>query len=74
MSILKNRLLEIVRDVESGNSYEITKDSRPVALLVPLPTSTTSPVNFAKLAIVGGIAKIPEQDWSFDVDNLDSAE
>ncbi len=38
---LKNRLSEIVRDVELGNEYIVTVDRRPVAVLAPLPRRRT---------------------------------
>jgi prevent-host-death family protein len=38
---LKNRLSEIVRDVELGNEYVVTVDRRPVARLAPLPRRAT---------------------------------
>ena len=38
---LKNRLSEIVRDVELGTEYIVTVDRRPVAKLSPLPQRRT---------------------------------
>jgi len=38
---LKNRLSEIVRDVELGAEYVVTVDRRPVAKLSPLPHRRT---------------------------------
>ena len=38
---LKNRLSEIVRDVELGHEYIVTVDRRPVAKLSPLPQRRT---------------------------------
>ena len=38
---LRNRLNEIVRDVESGVEYVVTVDRRPVAKLSPLPRKRT---------------------------------
>jgi len=38
---LKNRLSEIVRDVELGNEYIVTVDRRPVAKLSPVARKPT---------------------------------
>jgi len=70
VSTLKNKLLEIVRKVEKGASFEITKGNLPVAMLVPLPVGTTSVINFAKVTINGDIVKPLKSEWSFDLDNL----
>lgn len=70
VSILKNKLLDFVRKVEKGESFQITRGSKPVAMLVPLPSTDTPVINFAKIEILGDVINLPEDNWSSDQDNL----
>jgi prevent-host-death family protein len=66
---LKNRLLEVVRRVEKGEVFEITKDGAPVAVLSPHGAWSRGATGFARVDIKGGL-DAPVGDWTFDVANL----
>lgn len=70
VSLLKNNLLDIVRKVEKGDSYQITKMNKPVALLIPLPTTTTPVINYSKITINGDVESPLITNWSYDKDNI----
>ena len=72
VSDLKNRLLEIVRLVEKGKSFQITKGHRPVATLGPIADKNDAVVGFATIRILGSIEDPIPGEWSFDAGNLRS--
>ncbi len=49
VSTLKNKLLDYVRKVEKGESFQITRGNKPVAMLIPLPAVDAPVINFAKV-------------------------
>ena len=69
VSELKNKLLEVVRQVEKGEVFEISKDGQPVAVLAPRDAWHQKATGFARIEIRGGF-DLPDQPWTFDVDNL----
>jgi prevent-host-death family protein len=66
---LKNTLLEVVRRVEKGEVFEITKDGAPVAILSPHGAWKRGATGFAKVEITGTLG-VPSGDWTYDLDNL----
>ena len=70
VSKLKNELLEVVRAVERGQSFRVTKDKKAVALLAPLPTTTTKPYGYSKIKILGDLSEPIDAEWTFDADNI----
>lgn len=66
---LKNKLLEVVRRVEKGEVFEITKDGQPVAVLAPRGTWERKATGFARVEIRGPL-ELPEGEWTHDVENL----
>ena len=69
VSELKNKLLEVVRQVEKGEVFEITKAGQPVALLAPHNASSRPATGFARVEVKGAL-ELPEVQWSHDLDNL----
>jgi prevent-host-death family protein len=69
VSTLKNKLLEVVRRVEQGQSFEITKGGRPVALLTPRAGPDRAATGFARVEVKGNL-DLPAAAWSYDVENL----
>jgi prevent-host-death family protein len=69
VSELKNRLLEVVRQVEKGEVFEITKGGEPVALLTPRTHPRRPATGFARVQIEGAL-ELPEQGWTYDASNL----
>ena len=53
VSELKNKLLEVVRRVEKGEVFEITKDGEPVAVLAPRDSLGRSATGFARVEVKG---------------------
>ncbi len=66
---LKNKLLEVVRRVEKGEVFEITKDGEPVAVLAPSGTWDRKVTGFARIEILGDL-ELPPDAWTHDVENL----
>jgi len=62
VSRLKAELLEYVRQVERGESYEITKDGKTVARLVPAKQELPA-VGFAQIQVLGSLDLDLSQDW-----------
>jgi prevent-host-death family protein len=69
VSELKNKLLEVVRRVEKGEVFEITKDGEPVAVLAPRDSLGRAATGFARVEVKGEL-DLPESDWTYDVENL----
>ncbi len=69
VSDLKNKLLEIVRRVEKGEVFQITKDGEPVAVLSPHGTWNRGPTGFGRVEIKGSL-DLPGDGWTYDVNNL----
>ena len=69
VSELKNRLLEIVRRVEQGETFEITKGGEAVALLSPRHAELRSATGFGRVAVKGAL-ELPAGEWTYDVANL----
>lgn len=72
VSDLKNKLLEVVRRVEKGEVFEITKDGQPVAILSPRDTWVRRATGFARVQIKGSL-ELPSNTWTYDLDNLSGA-
>ena len=66
---LKNKLLEVVRRVEKGEVFEITKDGEPVAVLAPSGAWNRGVTGFAKIDVQGAM-DAPDDGWTYDVENL----
>lgn len=69
VSELKNKLLEVVRRVENGEAFEITKGGTPVAVLSPRDRANRPTTGFARIEIKGSL-DVPAQAWTHDVANL----
>jgi prevent-host-death family protein len=69
VSELKNKLLEVVRRVENGEAFEITKGGTPVAVLSPRDRANRPTTGFARIEIKGSLG-VPAQAWTHDVANL----
>jgi len=69
---LKNKLLEVVRRVEKGEVFEITKDGEPVAILSPRGAWSRGATGFARIEVRGSL-DIPSADETYDAENLKSA-
>ncbi len=72
VSELKNKLLEVVRRVQKGEVFEITKDGDPVAVLAPRATWDRKVTGFARILVKGPI-ELPADQWTYDVENLPAA-
>ena len=72
VSELKNKLLEVVRRVQKGEVFEITKDGEPVAVLAPRATWDRKVTGFARIEIQGPL-ELPADQWTYDLENLSSA-
>ena len=70
VSKLKNELLDVVRAVERGESFQVTKDRKAVALLVPMPATTTKPYGYSKIKIEEDVFEPIDGQWTFDGDNI----
>jgi prevent-host-death family protein len=66
---LKNKLLEVVRRVQKGEVFEITKDGDPVAVLAPRATWDRKVTGFARVEVKGPL-ELPADQWTYDVENL----
>lgn len=69
VSELKNRLLEVVRRVEKGEVFEITKGGQPVAILSPRKGRIRPATGFARVEIRGAL-ELPSSAWTYDLENL----
>ena len=69
VSELKNKLLEVVRRVEKGEVFEITKAGQPVATLAPHNASSRPATGFARVEVKGAL-ELPAGEWTYDVENL----
>jgi prevent-host-death family protein len=73
VSIVKAKLLEIIRSVEHGKGFEITKNGKSVARLLPVDSNLNMPaVGFAKIKILGDIEQPIFNTWTFDEENVKS--
>ena len=70
VSALKARLLEIVRDVEKGDSFDVTKDGIKVCVLQPVEDLTVPAVGFASVEILDNLLDPIPETWTFDSKNL----
>lgn len=71
VSTAKAKLLELVRDVERGKSFEITKGGHVVARLLPPEHLHAMPATgFAKVKITGDILSPLPVSWSLDAGNI----
>jgi prevent-host-death family protein len=59
----------VVRRVERGEVFEITKDGEPVAVLAPFGTWSRKVTGFARIEVRGDL-ELPAGDWTYDVGNL----
>lgn len=66
---LKSKLLEVVRRVERGEVFEITKDGNVVAVLGPRDTYSRRATGFARIEVRGEL-ELSVGDWTYDVENL----
>jgi prevent-host-death family protein len=69
VSDLKNKLLEVVRRVEKGEVFEITKDGEPVAVLAPHRAYNRGATGFARVEVKGTL-ELPAEKWTYDLANL----
>jgi prevent-host-death family protein len=69
VSELKNKLLEVVRRVQKGEVFEITKDGDPVAVLGPRATWDAKVTGFARIEVKGPL-ELPAEQWTYDIENL----
>jgi prevent-host-death family protein len=73
VSELKNKLLEIVREVQAGRGFRISKGGNVVAMLTPARDEDAQIFGFAKAKVLGDIDRaVPEEAWGFDLTNLGS--
>lgn len=72
VSELKSKLLEIVRRVEAGQGFRITKGGHVVAALVPISEAQEPTIGFAPVTIIGSLSDpvIDSNSWTFDQDNI----
>lgn len=71
VSHLKTKLLEIVREVERGQIYQITKGNRPVGVLSPFDVGAPAAVNFAQVSIQGDLSTTKTgEKWTMDIENV----
>ena len=66
---LEDKLLEVVRRVQKGEVFEITKDGNPVAVLAPRATWDRKVTGFARVDVKGPLELSADQ-WTYDVENL----
>ncbi len=69
VSELKNKLLEVVRRVQKGEVFEITKDGEPVAVLAPRATWERRATGFARVEVHGDL-ELPAEHWTYDRENV----
>jgi prevent-host-death family protein len=69
ISDLKGRLLEVVRRVERGETFQITREGIPVATLSSHGAWSRRATGFARVDTKGAL-EAPAAGWTFDVDNL----
>jgi prevent-host-death family protein len=69
VSELKNRLLEVVRRVEKGEAFEITKGGEAVAILSPKRAAPPPVTGFARVTVKGSL-ELPAGQFTYDVENL----
>ena len=75
VSTAKAKLLELVREVQQGHGFEITKGGETVARLLPPEHHQALPVTgFAPIIITGDILSPLPSDWTFDQPNLTKKE
>lgn len=70
VSELKAKLLQIVREVQSGRIFRITKGGKPVAILSPSEERQLPAVSFAKVVIRGDLSQDSSQNWTLDLENV----
>jgi antitoxin (DNA-binding transcriptional repressor) of toxin-antitoxin stability system len=59
----------VVRLVEKGEVFEITKDGEPVALLSPRGIWNQKATGFARVEVRGSL-ELPTSEWTYDIENL----
>lgn len=57
---LRNNSSAILREVESGESFQITNNGKVVAVLQPPPAASTMDLPMRKATIIGGFDQIPK--------------
>jgi prevent-host-death family protein len=72
VSELKNKLLEVVRRVEKGEVFEITKDGEPVAVLAPRESFGRAATGFGRIVVKGDL-ELHDAPWTYDLENLKGA-
>lgn len=71
VSVAKAKLLELVRDVQKGRGFEITKGGEVVAQLLPPQHLQALPATgFAKVKITGDVISPLPIAWSLDEKNI----
>lgn len=70
VSELKAKLLHVVRTVERGHAYTVTRGGKTVAQLIPFGSAALPVMGFARVAIVGDIIAPLDVEWSFDDENV----
>jgi prevent-host-death family protein len=70
VSDLKTHLLEVMRKVEAGTSYKVTKSNKPIALISGLANESLPFASFAKIKVHTDSKVLNEGDWTFDAHNV----
>ena len=72
VSELKAKLLAVIRAVEAGESFQVTKNGKPVAELIPTKDKEPPVVGFANIKILSDdiFSTGTEDDWTYDIDNI----
>ena len=71
VSLLKNNLLEIVRQVQRGREFRISKGGHIVAALTPAIAEEVAEFGFAPAEIMKTlVVSAEEAPWTFDSHNL----
>ena len=71
VSELKANLLEVIRAVERGESFQITKNGKNVAVLKPCSPVALPILGFAEVEIHGDVlTAVDEEDWTYDQENF----
>ncbi len=74
VSQLKATLLQIMRNVIAGRSYEVTRSNIPIAVIYPIGVNRHTPATGFSHVKIGGALDLPgDLEWSLDAHNLKSA-
>lgn len=68
VSEAKAHFLELIRKVEKGERFEITRGGKIVATIAP--SGTLPALGFSMVEILGDITGPIDAEWTFDQENL----